>query len=320
VRALCARALGGEDQLGVAEIPAPAPAAGQVLVRVHAAAVNPADVKVVRGELSGRFLRARRFPLVPGFDLAGVVESVGDGVSDLAVGDRVYGHLPYSGKNAQGTFAELVAVPAGEVGRLPAQVSFETAAAAATTGLTALQGLQGRGRLTAGSRALVLGAAGGVGSIAVGVAGKLGASVTAVCGPGAADLARSLGPDELVLRGRGEPIALVGPFQVVFDTPAAYGYRACRRMLAPGGAYVTTLPTAGLMVGKLMALFSSRSAALVVVKSVRADLELLAGWLAEGMAVPIDSRFPVRDGGRALDRLAQGGMRGRVVVAVAGGW
>lgn len=320
MRALCARALGAADQLGVEEIPAPQPAAGQVLVRVHAAAANPADLKVVRGELAGRFLHARRFPLVPGYDLAGVVEAAGDGVGDLAAGDRVFGHLPYSGKNAQGSFAELVAVPAGEVGRLPAAVSFETAAAAATTGLTALQGLAGRGRLAAGGRALVLGAAGGVGSIAIGVARKLGASVTAVCGPAAADMVRALGPDELVLRGHGEPLALVGPFEVVFDTPAAYGYRACRRLLAPGGAYVTTLPNAGLAIGKLMALFSSRRAALLVVRSVRADLERLAGWLAEGMAVPIDSRFPVREGGRAIDRLAQGGMRGRVVVDVAGGW
>jgi len=321
VRALCARALGGVDQLKVEEIPAAEVAAGQVLVRVHAAAVNPADGKVLRGELAGRFLHARRFPLVVGYDLAGQVESVGAGAAGLAVGDRVYGHLPYSGKNRQGTFAELVAVPAGEVGRLPAGVSYQTASAAATSGLTALQALRDRGRLAAGGRVLVLGAAGGVGSIAVGIARKLGAArVTAVCSPKAADLVRELAPDEVVVRGHGEPIGLAGPFDVVFDTPAAYGYVACRRMLAPGGAYVTTLPTGALLVGKLMTLFSSRRAALLVVKSLRADLELMAGWLAEWLPVPIDSRFSVAEAGRAIDRLEQGGMRGRVVVDVAGGW
>lgn len=320
MRALAARATGGTEQLKVEEIPAPQAGAGQVLVRVHAAAANPADGKVVRGELAGRFLHARRFPLVPGYDLAGVVEAVGSGVGDLAAGDRVYGHLPYSGKNDQGSFAELVAVPAGEIGRLPAAVAFETAAAAATTGLTALQGLRDRGGLAAGGRALVLGAAGGVGTIAVGVAKKLGATVTAVASPKALDLVKTLGADEVVARAHGEPVNLEGPFDVVFDTPAAYGYVACRRMLSPRGAYVTTLPTGSLVAGKLMTLFSRRRARLLVVKSVRADLELMGGWLAEGLPVPIDSRFPVSDAGRAIDRLAQGGMRGRVVVDVAGGW
>jgi NADPH:quinone reductase-like Zn-dependent oxidoreductase len=241
-------------------------------------------------------------------------------VSDVAAGERVYGHLPYRSGNHQGTFAELVAVPSGEIGRLPASVSFETAAAAATTGLTALQGLRDLGRLRAGGRALVLGAGGGVGTIAVGVAGKLGAAVTAVASPSAADLVKQLGADEVVVRGHGEPLALEGPFDVAFDTPAVYGYRAVHRMLAPRGVYVSTLPTGGLVLGKLMAILSSRRAALVVVRSRRADLELLAGWLAEGLPVPIDSRFAVAEAGRAIDRLAQGGMRGRVVVDVAGGW
>jgi NADPH:quinone reductase len=320
MRALCVRATGATDQLKVEEIPDPVAGGGQVLVRVHAAAANPADGKVVRGELTGRFLHARRFPLVPGYDLAGVVETAGAGVADLAAGDRVFGHLPYSGKNAQGSFAELVAVPAGEVGRLPASVPFEVAAAAATAGLTALHGLRDRGGLVAGGRALVLGAAGGVGTIAVGVARRLGATVTAVSSPSSSDLVKGLGADQVVARGHGEPLGLEGPFEVVFDTPAAYGYVACRRLLSPRGVYVTTLPTGSLLVGKLMTLFSRRRARVLVVKSVRADLELLGGWLAEGLAVPIDSRFSVADAGRAIDRLAQGGMRGRVVVDVAGGW
>ncbi len=320
MRALCARATGSSDQLKVEEIPDPTPGAGQVLVSVHAAAGNPADGKVLRGELAGRFLHAKRFPLVLGYDFAGVVEAVGAGAGDVKVGDPVYGHLPYSGKNRQGSFAEKVAVPAAEVGRLPGSVAYESAAAAATAGLTALQGLRDRGRLTSGGRALVLGAAGGVGTIAIGVARKLGAHVTAVCAPAAVDFVQGLEPDEVVARGHGEALALDGPFDVVFDTPAAYGYVACRRMLAPRGAYVTTLPTGALVAGKLMTLFSGRRAALLVVKSVQGDLEVLGRWLAEGLKVPIDSRFRVADAGRAIDRLSQGGMRGRVVVDVAGGW
>lgn len=320
MRALAADGVGGTERLKVAEVPAPVAGPGQVLVRVHAAAINPADHKVLAGELSGRFLHARVLPLVLGYDYAGVVEAVGDGVTGSAPGDRVFGHLPYRRGNRQGTLADLVAVPAGEVGPLPAAVSFEIGAAAATTGLTALQGLRDLARLSSGGRVLVLGAAGGVGSIAIGVARKLGAQVTAVSSPGAADLVRTLGADEVVARAHGEPLALPGPFDVVFDTPAAYGYLAVRRMLARRGTYLTTLPTAGLVAGKLMTLLSARRAALVVVAPVRADLEVLGSWLGEGLPVPIDSRFPVADAGRAIDRLAQGGMRGRVVVDVAGGW
>src|SRR5262245_48725808 len=119
MRAVAARSTGGIDRLRGEEIAAPEGGDGPVIVRVQASAVNPADLKVVAGNLAGRFLHARRFPLVPGYDLSGEVAAVGHGVSDLAVGDRVFGFLPYSARNDRGAFAELVSVQAGEVGRLP---------------------------------------------------------------------------------------------------------------------------------------------------------------------------------------------------------
>jgi NADPH:quinone reductase-like Zn-dependent oxidoreductase len=320
MRALCVRALGNADQLKVEDLPAPVAGPGRVLVRVNASALNPADLKVVNGEFAGRFLHARKFPLVVGYDLAGTVEAVGDGVQGLAPGDRVHGFLPFGPGTDQGAFAELAAPRADEVGRVPASVGDEAAAAVATAGITALLALRDRAGMKPGGRVAVLGAAGGVGSLAIGVARKLGASVTAVCSASAEDFVRSLGPDEVAVRGHGEPLRLEGNFDCVFDTPGAYGYRACRAALGPGGAYVSTLPTASVIGGKLLALFSSRRSLMVMTRSRRADLELLTGWIAEGMQVQIDSRFPVREGAGAMARLARGGMRGRLAIDVAGGW
>src|SRR5690606_27865650 len=131
MRALRAAAF-GLDRLEVGEVPRPRPGRGEVLVRVHASAVNPADKKVVTGSFAGRFLHARRLPLVPGYDFSGVVEAAAEDVTDLAPGAAVFGHLPYAPGTAQGCFAELVAVRRGELARKPDAVPHEIAAASAT--------------------------------------------------------------------------------------------------------------------------------------------------------------------------------------------
>ena len=304
-------AAGQLDALGPVEVEEPT---GEVRVRVVCSAVNPADHKVLGGEFAGRVLHARTRPLVSGYDFAGVVEA---DVADLKAGDEVFGHLPYSSKSRQGAFAERVAVPRAEIAKKPAGIGADVAAASATPALTALQSLRDLGRLRAGGHVLVIGAAGGVGSVAIGVARALEAKVTAVCSTYALDFVKGLGPDEVVDRRAKDPRSLAGPFDVVFDAAAAYSYAAFRHALAPGGGYVSTLPGPAWLGGKLLTAFSSRHAHVVVVQSRRADLEQIAGWLAVGMKVPIDSRFPVTELRAALDRLAKGEVRGRIVVDVA---
>ncbi len=308
---------GAFDKLGPVTVEPPAPADGQVEVRVHASAVNPADLKVLRGEFAGRVLHARTKPLVSGYDFSGVVER---DAGDLHAGDEVYGFLAYSSKNRQGAFGERVIAERAAIARKPAGVSHETAAAAATPGLTALQALRDLGHLGKDGRALVLGAAGGVGSLAVGIARELGARVTGVCSTYAVDLVRELGAAEVVDRRARDPRSLEGPFDVVFDAAAAYSYASMRRMLTPRGVYVTTLPSPAWFGGKLMTLVSRRRCHVLVVKSVAADLEQLAAWIAAGMRVPIDSRFAVRDLAQGLARLDAGEVRGRIAIDVAGGW
>jgi len=320
MRAYGSPAAGDISKLGLVEIDAPSPHAGEVLIRVVAAAVNPADLKVHRGELAGRVLHARTKPLVSGYDVSGVVEACGEGVGDLQPGDEVFGMFAYSSGTKQGSFAERVVMKRGEVAKKPAGVSHATAAAAATSGLSALQSLRDLGRLTSGQRVLVIGASGGVGSIAVGVAKQLGAHVTAVCSTPAIELVRSLGADEIVDRKATDPTTVTGPFDQIFDTAVAYSYAAMRHQLARGGAFLTTLPTAGFVGGKLLSLFSSKRCHMLLVKGKSRDLEQLGAWLATGMKVPIDSTFPIRDLAKALERQGSGKAQGKIVVGVENGF
>ena len=311
----------GVDQVPqIAELDAPEPTQGQVRVRVHSSAINPADAKVVSGDFVGRLLHASVSPLVVGYDISGTVDRCGEGVSDLEPGDEVFGFLAYSPSTRQGAFAELVTIARSEIARKPASVSHEVAAAAATPALTALQCLRDLGRLESGGRALVIGAAGGVGSLAVGVAKRLEATVVAVCSTYAVDFVRELGADEVIDRRKQDTLEIPGPFDVVFDAAAAHGYFACKHQIASGGAYVTTLPSAGALMGKLAALFSSRRCEFVAVKSRSDDLELVGSWLADGMAVAIDARFPVRDVTTAMDKMAKGKLLGRIAIQVDGGF
>lgn len=311
---------GSPDDAQRVDVPEPEAGPGEVLVDVVCSAVNPADLKVIDGGFTGRLLHASTSPLVIGYDVSGTVVSVGSGVTDLEPGDAVWGHLPYSGSNAQGAFAERVTLPRDQLARLPDGVGHHEAAAAATVGLTALQSLRDKAGIGEGKRVLVIGAAGGVGSLAVGIGKRLGAEVVGVCSTPDVDRVKELGADRVIDRKKDDALADDARYHMVFDTPAVHSYGACVGVLEPDGAYVTTLPSPGLVVGMLRTLFSSRSCSFIAVASVRADLERLGEWLADGLQVPIDSRVPVGELSTALRRMTEKGRRGRVVVDVADGW
>ncbi len=289
---------------------------GQLLLRVDAAALNPADVKVIEGQFAGRFLRARTQPLVPGFDFSGVVEAIGDGVASPRVGQAVFGHLPYSSKNTQGSLADYLVVPAESVGPKPDEVSHPTAAATATTGLTALQALRDLGRLRPGGRVLINGASGGVGAHAVQIARLLGAeAVVGTCSAAKMDFVAGLGAEPVDYRQTAFPATPGGPFDVVFDAAATASYRAARALLTDDGAYITTLPGFGLLFDMLAAAFSRRTAGVVVVKSQAADLTQLGGWLADGaLETPLDTTVDRADVAEGLARLKSGAVKGKVAV------
>ena len=305
------------DSLALVDVTETPVGAGQVRVQVVASALNPADVNIItRAPFSG-MLHARTNPLVPGYDFSGVVVEVGAGVADVKAGDEVFGFLPYAGSTKQGTFSENVVVAANALGTKPARVDHATAAAAATCGLTALQALRDKAKLARGQKVLVLGAAGAVGSMAVRIGKNLGAHVTGVCSDYAVDFVKAAGADVVVDRAKQDALASgSGPYDVVFDTTGTYAYAAAARVLSPSGAFVTTLPSPSFLVGKLLTLFGGRRCEFIPVQPVRADFEALAAMLDGGMAVPIASRWPVRDVSNGLLQSKSGRNTGRLVVDV----
>ena len=222
---------GAPDALELRAVDRPVAGAGEVLVRVHAAAVNALDWHYMRGDpylarldmgLGGPKQKIR------GRDFAGIVESVGPDVADLRPGDEVFG-------DADGTFAEYVRVPADQVERKPATLTFEQAAAIPMAGRTALAGLRDAAGTRPGQRVLVNGASGGVGTFAVQIGVALGAEVTAVCSMRNADLVRSLGAAEVIDYTTTDFTRGEQRYDVVFDLVGNHSLGALRRVLTSGG-------------------------------------------------------------------------------------
>ncbi|MDQ7905410.1 NAD(P)-dependent alcohol dehydrogenase [Phytohabitans sp. ZYX-F-186] len=229
---------GSSDGLVLREVDKPAPAAGEVLVRVHAAAVNARDWHVMRGDpYLARLAMPSVFGLsgpkrqIRGSDVAGRVEAVGGGVTRFRPGDEVYGDAG----DLDGAFAEYVCVPDGQLEHKPVNLTFEQAAAVPLAGCTALVGLRDVGRVTTGQRLLVNGASGGVGTFAVQIAKAFGAEVTGVCSTRNVELVRSLGADH-VLDYTREDFSRDGQrYDMVFDLVANRSLADLRRALTPTG-------------------------------------------------------------------------------------
>ncbi len=316
IRALATDRYGELDRLRVTELPLPEPGEGEVRVRVCASALNPADYKVALGTV--KFLHARNFPMVLGYDFSGVVDAIGRNVTQIATGAEVFGFLPYSPTNRRGAFAEAVIARADQLALKPRAVSHTQAAAAATPGLTSIQSLRDMGRLREGMEVVVTGVSGGVGSIAVAIAKRLGAKVVAIGSGRGLQFASQMGADRILDRTREDPLAVLkGPFDVVFDAAAASRWRQWRGKLNRRGTFITTLPSLSFVTDKLSSLFSGSRCGIVMVKSKPADLRLLAEWLSAGLTVPVDRTIPLADVPLNLARLARGEVSGRVVVEIS---
>lgn len=195
MRAMVINGFGGPEQLVWGDIPTPEPAAGEVLVRVQCAGVNPADWKTRVGKLSAYI--DYHFPFVLGFDFAGIVEAVGAGVDAFGPGDRVFG-MSKQGQGRDGSYAEYCIADAAFIAPLPHGWSFAQAAALPVAGTTAYGGLADVGGLSAGQTVLINGGAGGVGSIGIQIAHALGARVAVTCGPDNMSYVRGFGADHAI--------------------------------------------------------------------------------------------------------------------------
>ena len=308
MRAIGVREFGGRDRLEELELPKPKVPPDAVLIRVRAAGVNPVDWKLREGRLEPRFPHV--FPVVPGWDAAGVVEEVGPAVVEFAPGDEVFAYCrkPFVG---EGTYAEYVSVPVTSVAAKPQALSFEEAAAVPLTALTAYQALFFAAGLTAGERVLVQAAAGGVGSFAVQLALDAGAEVIGVASERNRDHVLALGAYEIVDRNA--------------DVAAAV------RELVPDGVDVAldlygdeTLGDAVRDDGRLVSIaappsYRGRGVQPLYV-FVRPDGEQLGelGTLAEDgrLVVELQEVLPLAEAARAHELSEDGHVRGKLVLRV----
>jgi NADPH:quinone reductase-like Zn-dependent oxidoreductase len=299
MRAISVQRAGGPEVLTEVELPKPEPGPVEILVRVHAAGVNPTDWKA-RGR--GRSFRTDA-PYVPGYDVSGVVEAVGPGVRMYAPGDEVFGMplFPYPA----GAYAEYVVAPPRHFARKPVTLDHVTAAGLPLAGLTAWQSLVDFANVQPGQRVLVHAAAGGVGHLAVQIAKARGAYVIGTASAAKHDFVLGLGADEVIDYRTTDFTTATGELDVVLDTIGGdYGPKS-RALLRPGGTYV--------------ALTNPADEAFLLVEPDHAGMLALVGLVEQGrLTVTLDSVFPLADAAKAHQHGEQGGATGKIVLAVAG--
>jgi NADPH:quinone reductase len=303
---------GGPEVLEPAELELPPPGPGEVLLRVHAVALNPVDLLTRRGAPHLWPPERQRFPLVIGWDAAGEVEAVGPGVAEWAPGDRVIA-MSYQPKTYRGTYTEHVVLDVEDLGPWPEGASPGAAAALPLRGLTALQAMAAL-EPRPGERVLVNGPLGGVGSLAVGLAAAAGAEVVGAARPGDADRARAYGVAQVVDR---EALDVGRPVDAVFDVVGGPAAVAAFGALRDGGRYVSAVPLAQHPGGPEA---GGRRIAVhhLLVARDPVGLRTLAAAYARGdLRVDVAHELPLA---RAADahRLAEaGGVRGRIVLRAA---
>lgn len=308
---------GPPSTLRLGEIPIPVPGPKNVLVRVHAAGVDYGVWHAMTGlPLAARLGLGLRRPRsrVPGMDVAGVVESVGAGVTALRPGDEVYGV-------ATGAYAQYaLARPAG-LARKPANLDFTEAAAVPVSGVTALQAV---GRVTPGERALIIGAGGGVGGFATQLAAGAGADVTGVCSTAKADLVRSLGAKNVIDYTR-EP--LTGAYDLIVDIAGNRPPAVLRGLLAERGRLVLVGGEGGgrwfggvhrMLAAPLTGLFTRHRVSALFSRTRTADLDTLRGLIESGAVRPHVGRvYPLERAADAVADLAAGNAPGKLVITIA---
>jgi NADPH:quinone reductase-like Zn-dependent oxidoreductase len=314
---------GSPDVIRYAVVAKPLPADDEVLVKVHAASVNPLDWHYLEGtpyivRLDSGFGKPQNPRL--GVDFAGTVEAVGRSVTRFKAGDEVFG-----GKF--GSLAEYVVVREDRAIALkPANVTFGQAAAVPIAAVTALQSLRDKGQIRSGQKVLINGASGGVGTFAVQIAKTFGAEVTGVCSTRNVELVRSLGADHVIDYTREDFTKGDQRYDLILDNVGTHSLLGYRRVLNPRGRYVmigSTTPgnwlgfLAAPVAGLLLSPFVSQKFSMILADLNKEDLATLGALMQSGkMTAVIDRTYELTEAAEALRYLEKGHARGKVVVAV----
>jgi NADPH:quinone reductase-like Zn-dependent oxidoreductase len=314
---------GSADVLELRDVEKPMVGDDEVLIRVHAAGVDPGVWHVMTGlpylvRVMGFGLRKPRIR-VRGMDAAGTVEATGKNVIRFKQGDQVYG-------TCDGSFAQYACARAERLAPKPANLTFEQAAAVPISGLTALNGLREAGNLQPGQRALIIGAAGGVGTFAVQLAKAFGAEVTGVCSTSKVDLVRTIGADEVIDYTREDFTEGTRRFDLILDTAGRRPLSHLRRALTPQGTLVIVGGEGGdrwlggfqrQIFAPLRSLLTQQKLMGLISKERHEDLLTLKDLIEAGKLTPvIDRTYPLREAPQAIRYLERGHARGKVVLTV----
>lgn len=313
---------GSSDVLQIQEVGKPIPKDNQVLLKVHAASVNPLDWHFMRGmpylmRLQSGLNRPKNNFL--GVDVAGQVEAVGKDVKEFQLGDEVFG-------TCNGAFAEYVCASERELVKKPTNMTFEQAAAVPIAAFTAMQGLRDRGQIKAGQKVLINGAAGGVGTFAVQIAKSFGAVVTGVCSTRNVDMVRSIGADHVIDYTQENFTQSGQHYDLIFDTVGNRSLSDCRRVLDSNGILVLVGgPDKGRFLGPMtrslralvLSRFVNQRMVMLLAARRKEDLVLIQKLLGDGKVTPvIDRRYTLSEVPEAIRYLEEGHAQGKVVITL----
>ena len=323
MRAIYKRCYGVPQAANLKRVPKPVPGDGQVLIKVHASSVNPAQWYDVSGQpLLMRLSSGIGAPDEPavGVDVAGVIEAVGPNVKRFKVGDAVFG-------GAKGAYAEYaLGRDQGSLTHKPDALSFEEAAGIPIAGITALQGLRDHGKLKAGQKVLINGASGGVGIYAVQIAKAMGAEVTGVCSTRNVEMVKSLGADFVIDYTRANFTEGEQRYDLILDNVGNHSYFDLADVTTPEGIIVTVggqkadpwMGPIWRVTGRAaVSPFIKQEMPFYIAKMNKEDMGYLADLAQQGkLRTVIDRTFPLEQAGAALEYLGGGHARGKVIVTV----
>ncbi|MES2668819.1 MAG: NAD(P)-dependent alcohol dehydrogenase [Pseudomonadota bacterium] len=330
MKAIVYHEYGSPDVLQLRDVEMPEPRPNELRIRMRATSINPADLYVLRGSpymmrLQIGVKRPRNNGI--GLDFAGVVDTVGDEVTQFRVGDEVFGQIAHNSTGRTRALAEYLCVDAALAVKKPHGIDFAEAASVPMAGCTALYAVRDYGQVTSGQHVLINGAGGGVGVHAVQLAKHFGATVTAVCSEAKRSLMLDIGADHVIDYRKQDFTAGSERYDVIVDAISSQPMRRCRRVLAPQGRFVWVGgPSTNRWVGPLslalsvfaMPLVDREHRWLVVSKTSTAeDLATLAGLLEQRAFRPvIDRRYPLGDAVDAIRHLEKGHACGKIVVEI----
>jgi NADPH:quinone reductase-like Zn-dependent oxidoreductase len=313
---------GRADVLHLKEVEKPSPGSNEVLIKIHAVSLNYADWHMLTGtpflaRMSFGLLRPNKSIL--GADIAGMVEAIGNAVTDFKPGDAVYGDL---GLHGFGGLAEYICAPQSVIALKPVNLTFAEAAALPMAAVTALQALRDGGKVQPGHKVLIHGAAGGVGTFAVQIARHMGAEVTAVCGTRNMDMVRSLGADRVIDYTKEDFAADGTRYNLILGINGNRSITDYRNALAPGGTYLMVGGSdrqifQAMLLGGILGGKSGQKLGIFPAKNSREDLLVIKDLVETGKIKPvIDRQFTLEETPEAMRIIGTGHARAKLVIKV----